>query len=57
MTTETPQNKIKISLLRYKETTIKENLQGNIHIGYKAFTGKQKKNIHTKIDGSDRISR
>ena len=38
MTTKTPQNKIKVSLLWYKENNYKENLQGNIHIGYKAFT-------------------
>ena len=41
----------------YKETTIKENLQENTQLGYKAFTGKQKKNIHTKIDRSNQFQR
>ena len=36
---------------------IKRRIYEYIHIGYKAFTGKQKKNIHTDIDGSDWISR
>ena len=42
-------------MLWYKETTIKENLQGNVHIGYKAFAGK--KNLYMSKDGSDQISR